>query len=77
MTVAWMVAKGLDRTYSSGNCSGFTPDSLFTPLEAETKTGANIYIIIKGKFHKSDIFGENFPQNVDSAEKVTSFLYFF
>jgi hypothetical protein len=40
-----MVIKGFDGTYSSGNCSGFTPDSLFAPLVAETKTAAKITLI--------------------------------
>jgi hypothetical protein len=40
-----MVIKGFDGTYSSGNCSGFTPDSLFAPLVAETKTAAKIGLI--------------------------------
>jgi hypothetical protein len=40
-----MVIKGFDGTYSSGNCSGFTPDSLFAPLVAETKTATKIGLI--------------------------------
>lgn len=42
----WMVIKGFDGAYSSGNCSGFTPDSLLAPLVAETKTGAKIGLFI-------------------------------
>ena len=47
----WMVIKGFGRTYSSGNCSGFSPDSLFAPHMAETKTGAKIGLIyvLKGE----------------------------
>ena len=42
----WMVTKGFDGAYSSGNCSGFTPDSLFAPLTRRPKLGANIGLFI-------------------------------